>query len=194
MGSLSEDWWECSRNPQDQGAWQRLFDTHDRLFRMIARDVAARFGIHSLDEIDDAVQEIRIKISSSTTLGLVHTSEIQNLDGFLKGMAGHAAHDYFRHRRAKQRDALVTIPIDGTRDFAAKSDSLDHKILLEQLKRLSGLTNRERIVMSLYLRGWSAREIAEIRALGLSTKGVESLIFRIKERLRKNLDPGEGES
>jgi DNA-directed RNA polymerase specialized sigma subunit len=64
-------------------------------------------------------------------------------------------------------------------------------LLLRELEEMSGQGlegNRDRLILNLYYRkGYATKEIARIRSLGLSQKGVESCLHRLIERLRKRV-------
>jgi RNA polymerase sigma-70 factor (ECF subfamily) len=69
----------------------------------------------------------------------------------------------------------------------------ERSLLLHQIVRSLPEPSRERAVFQLYFQqGYSAREIAAIPALTLTTKGVESLILRLTRQLREKLTPDEG--
>jgi len=188
MGSFAEDWRLCIRSPGDNSVWENFLASQKRLLTSIVYRVACRFGIGSLDEVDDAVQEICLKISSQVRSGKVPDGEDEVLELYMKALIANAAHDYFRGRRAKKRDLMASVSLDP--DLAISAPGFENEVLLNQLQCLAGSDARSRRVFQLYYRfGWTAKEIAKIRCLGLSPKGVESLVYRLTTDLRQKIQP-----
>src|SRR6185369_14042868 len=105
------------------------------------------------------------------------------LEAYLKASIANAAHDYFRSQRAKRRDVLATTSIDDSSSsgfqFADGSDP-DRKLLIRQIELLVEGSERDKDVFLLYYRqGWTAKEISNIPGVGLSAKGVESVVLRL---------------
>ena len=66
--------------------------------------------------------------------------------------------------------------------------SLELKVLVREIDKQLGCPPRDRNVFWLYYReGLTAAEIAAIPAVGLSVKGVESLIHRMGAELRERM-------
>lgn len=192
MGSFAEDWRRCVRAPGDSSAWENFLGEQRRLLARIVFRVAARFGIAGPDEIDDAVQEICLKMSSQSSFFHLTDEEDSVIETYMKALIANAAHDYFRGQRAKKRDLLAATALDS--DFPARTPELkdiETGVLLNQLHGLAGEDSRSQYVFQLYYRfGWTAKEIANISYFGLSAKGVESLVHRLTTELRKKIQSG----
>src|ERR1700736_1920651 len=111
MGSLADLWKECVRTPDNGAAWEQLLSSHRLLFSRIVVRVAHRFGVTTTDDIDDAIQEVCLKLSTQARSGKVPAAEDALLEAYLKASVANAAHDYFRTQRARRRDVLATTPI-----------------------------------------------------------------------------------
>src|ERR1035438_8608834 len=114
----------------------------------------------------------------------------------MKAIVANAAHDYFRGQRAKKRDVLASVTLDAEMgDRTPGTSNIEGELLVRQLHFLAGHDARSRHVFQLYYRlGWTAREIAGIPALGLSPKGVESLVYRLTSDLRQKVQAGGASS
>jgi RNA polymerase sigma factor (sigma-70 family) len=177
------------RSPRDNSAWEKFLGGQKRLLTGIVYPVARRFGVMSLDEIDDAVQEVCLKMSSLVALGKIPDNDDGVLETYMKAVVANAAHDYFRSQRAKKRDVLAPLAFDSDlADRTPAPSDIESEVLLSQLQCLAGNDQRSRQVFQLYYRsGWTAKEIASIPGLGLSAKGVESLVYRMTSELRNKM-------
>ena len=123
--------------------------------------------------------------------------------GYLKRMAANATHDYFKHRQSQSSGGenwhVSTIDVDpeAGREAHGSSGDIARKIFLreidEYLKRcLTGPDQeRDRMIFWLYFRqGLSTREIASLPGIGLGTKGVGSVIERLKGSVREQILTG----
>jgi RNA polymerase sigma factor (sigma-70 family) len=194
MGTFAQDWRRCLRSPRDNSAWENFLGEQKRVLTGIVFRVARRFGVAGSDEIDDAVQDVCLKISVQVRAGKLSDDDDLVLENYTKALVANAAHDYFRGQRAKKRDILARIPLDSDlpqRVPEFRDLKMDDEILLSQIHELVGGDVRSQRVFQLYYRlGWTAKEIARIDCLGLSAKGVESLVYRLTSDLRQKMKPG----
>lgn len=196
MDSLAHLWKECVRAPRDNAAWERLLDSQQSAFARIVVRVAHRFGVSALRELDDAMQEACLKLSDMARDNCVPAMDDAAVECYLKASIANAAHDYFRRRRAKRRDAGVTISIDQDSAPAlpaAGDPNPDREILLRQMEQRANGSSRDRAIFQLHFRdGCTCKEISRIPSLGLTAKGVESVIFRMVKDLRDGLEKPPG--
>lgn len=190
MGSLADLWKQCVRDPNDSATWESLLQSHLPLFFRIVSRVAWRFGVRSTPDLDDAIQEICLKLSRQAGVAsekIPQMDDIQ-LEAYLKASIANAAHDYFRARRARRRDVLATTSIDDVASGAsrtAEDTDPDRRVLLNEIEHMVEGSPRDRNVFFLYYKhGWTTKEIAAIPSIGLTPKGVESLVFRMASVLR----------
>jgi len=200
MGSLADLWKECVKTPNDSSAWERLLDSHHALMAAIVVRVARRFGISRPQDMDDAIQEICLKLSVQAREGRLTDIDDSILDAYLKTSIANAAHDYFRGRRARRRDDLAATSIDDPVNSALQlvgTTDLEREVLIREIENMVQANPRDRDVFLMYYRqGWTAREISTIPSLGLTPKGVESLCLRlinmVRERVKDLPQGGKG--
>jgi|HubBroStandDraft_2_1064218.scaffolds.fasta_scaffold00104_19 RNA polymerase sigma-70 factor (ECF subfamily) len=161
-----------------------------------------RHGISESSLIDDLVQETYLKICANQCK-LLRTFVPQQPDstfGFLKVVASSVAQDYFKARLAEKRGPETTAEtLDEVSGPAAERSQgtltrAERAILIDQIDRKLvgvlplGEIRRARMVFWLYYRtGLTAAAIASLPSVGLTTKGVESLLFRLTRLVRASL-------
>jgi len=174
-----------------------------RRFRMpISRMVLAtarRWTQPSLELIDDLIQETLTELcrDNRKALRAFEPQHDGSFPAYLKAIAFSVTQDHFRSLFADKRGAGKRADsVDEFPDsFSAPGDparEMEKRILYEQivqfLSRMSPEETRERdiLIFSLYYRqGYTAKQIADVPSLGLSAKGVESVIFRLTNAVRK---------
>lgn len=185
-----ELWQACLDFPDDTGVWERFLEAYLPVFRSIAVRVAFRWG--AAGEASDVLQEICLKVSGLARQGKLSGLDNGRRESYLKALAANAASDYFRCRRRERRNDQTTLPLPDQESQLQSElgvDALEAGVLFRQLDDLIEGMPRERHIFHLYYRqGFSAQEIAAIPALGLSVKGVESLLRRITKRMKERLD------
>jgi RNA polymerase sigma factor (sigma-70 family) len=176
-------------------AWELLIQQTQPLVASVVLRIARRWGQNSPTTVEDLVQEVYLKLCANRRQ-LMRQFDVRHPDsfwGFLKVLSANLATDYFRSQLAQKRstgasDAAIAgqvaaLPIDPDRQVLLHQiDS----ILYSQLPQAS--RSRDRMVFRLYYRyGMTARAIAEIPAVGLNVKGVESLVLRMTQIVRTAL-------
>jgi RNA polymerase sigma-70 factor (ECF subfamily) len=134
--------------------------------------------------------------------------------GYLKKTAANVTHDHFKHHHSQSsggdRPHVSTSELDleAAKEAYGSRERIDWAVVLTEiddwLKRgLSGPDQeRDRMIFWLYFRqGMSTREIASLSPVGLSAKGVGSVIERLKHCIRErildlgsNPDESEGQT
>jgi RNA polymerase sigma-70 factor (ECF subfamily) len=120
--------------------------------------------------------------------------------GYIKKAAANATHDHFKHGRSQSaggdKPHVSTSDVDpeAGREIHGSEEKIAFGIFLQEiddhLKR--GLTGpdqeRDRMIFWLYFRqGMSTKEIAALPTIGLSPKGVGSVIERMKDCIREQI-------
>jgi RNA polymerase sigma-70 factor, ECF subfamily len=176
-----------------------------RLHRLIAKAVhrtAGRMGDLSRQSVDDLIQDTYLKLCANDFRLLRefdHRHEGAFL-GFVQVVAANVVRDHFKalNVRAKASatdwDPSNEVVTAASEDASGGRASMEREILIHEVSCqldlcTAGLDqDRNRTVFWLYYRtGLSAREIAGLPGIGLTTKGVESLIIRLKRELRMRL-------
>ncbi|MFO7155720.1 MAG: sigma-70 family RNA polymerase sigma factor [Pseudomonadota bacterium] len=178
----------------DSAAWEELVATHRAV---VVRALAGVLGTQDAAVVQDLEQDTYERLLSRNCEALRAVESPAQLRALLRTIACNLARDYLRRmavRRAHQQasasmpDELPPYPdeIYGRRlDLERIVKALDH--VLEGPRAA-----RDALVFRLfYLDGGSASEIASMN-LGLSTKGVEAVLFRLVRKLRRYLGHDEG--
>ena len=187
----------------DAACWQEFMRRFNPVIARSVLRVAACHGTNNRSLIDDLVQETYLKICTDQCK-LLRTFTPQSPEStfaFLKVVAARVAQDFFKSRLAEKRapesnaDSLEEM---STPNAPPRSNSsLNHAeraVLISQIdSKLKDILpdkelQRSRTVFWLYYRsGFTANAIASLPTLGLTTKGVESLLLRLTRLVRENL-------
>lgn len=202
----------CGRS-DDAAAWQEFVRRFHRLIATMALRVARRWGEPSPQVIDDLVQETYLKLCAEN-FQILRSFKSHHPDafyGYLKVVTANLVHDHFKAAHSSKRGsdaiqlAIDEQPASSVPALRATSNCTgDREILMREIDAaLSQIVagpqlQRSRRIFWLYYRvGLTANAIAALPYIGLSTKGVESTILRLTQRLREQLDrnqPKEGAS
>jgi DNA-directed RNA polymerase specialized sigma24 family protein len=120
--------------------------------------------------------------------------------GYLKRTAANATHDYFKHSHSQSSGGstlhLSTSDIDpkAGREVHGSEEQIASSVFLQEIDEhlkhclTSPDQERDRMIFWLYFRqGMSTKEIASLPAIGLSAKGVGSVIERVKHSIRDQI-------
>ncbi|HKF06113.1 MAG TPA: sigma-70 family RNA polymerase sigma factor [Candidatus Sulfotelmatobacter sp.] len=163
---------------------------------------AAPWGKPSRYLVEDLAQVTYLKLweGGRTLLRDFAQQCPEGILGYLKKIAANATHDYFKHGHSQSSggdephvstsdvDPEAGIEVHGSADRIAFQLFLSE--IDEHLKRsLTGPDReRDRTIFWLYFRqGMSTREIASLPGIGLGTKGVGSVIERMKHSIRDRI-------
>ncbi len=193
-------------NAGDAPCWQEFIRRFNPLIARSVLRIAMRYGNSDKSVIDDLVQETYLKIcANECRLLRAFTAETpDSAFGFLKVVAASVAQDFFKSRLADKRapEATATsvdgISVSSREEPQGALNYAERAVLVDQIDRkLRALLparelQRARAVFWLYYRsGLTANAIASIPAIELTTKGVESLLFRLTHLVRDSLSsPG----
>jgi RNA polymerase sigma-70 factor (ECF subfamily) len=204
--SPSELFSVCS-NRGDTAAWNEFIRRFNPVIARSVVRVAIRYGTSEKSLIDDLIQETYLKICANDCklLRSFSSQEPNSAFAFLKVVAASVAQDHFKSRLAEKRAPELTA---GTVDDICVSapqerleGGLNHTeraVLIDQIDRRlkavvpAGELQRARTVFWLYYRvGFTASAIAALPCSNLTTKGVESLLFRLTRLVREDFSDSE---
>jgi RNA polymerase sigma-70 factor (ECF subfamily) len=183
---------ECLKTTE--GSWTEFVHrTQPIIYRTVVK-ATHRAGSVSREAIDDLVQDVYLKLCANDFRALrkFETLHENALFGFLKVVASNVVRDHFRQltaqRGADSHRALAMGPTD--RPGTGRS-STEQGLLLsaidKALKTLSQQPDfeRDRTVFWLYYRKeLTAKEISSLPGIGLTQKGVESVLLRQTRLIR----------
>ena len=197
----SEELIQACVSASDADAWEEFVRRFRPVIAATAMRTARRFGECEPQLIDDLVQDTYLKICANRCRMLrdFHAEAPDAIFGLLKRVAFSVTHDYFRgglaaKRRAGHRDTTLDSFVESTIASSEGLPQLEREILIHQIdEHLTADTepvtgNRDRQIFWLYYRhGMTTRAIAEIPFIGLTPKGVESVIQRLTKLVRTRL-------
>jgi RNA polymerase sigma-70 factor, ECF subfamily len=193
----------------DESAWVEFVRRFQPLIASVVLRVARQWGEASPQLIDDLIQETYLKLCSEQfrPLKAFESRHKDAIYGFIKVFTANLVHDHFKASRAEKRGGSAeTSSLDGdaTAEPITQRQSevatFERKLLLAQvagcLEAVAAGPNvkRDCRIFWLYYRvGLSASAIATLPSVGLSTKGVESTIFRLTRAVKQQLAPAKRE-
>jgi RNA polymerase sigma-70 factor (ECF subfamily) len=200
--SATELFSTCARGA-DAPCWQEFINRFNPVIVRSVLRVTIRHGSSEKFLIDDLVQETYLKICADE-YKLLRTFIPQGPEsafGFLKVVATNVAQDFFKGRLARKRAPESGAQSVETASVPATAESRDNHliqteraVLIDQIDRSLKTAlpreelQRSRTVFWLYYRsGLTATAIASLPTVGLTTKGVESLLFRLTRVVRESL-------
>jgi RNA polymerase sigma-70 factor (ECF subfamily) len=193
----------------DEAVWEEFVHRFRPVISGVVSRTARRFGEWTPQLIDDLVQETFLKVCANRCRILREfiPQVEESIFGLLKTVAFSVTHDHFRGSKAVMRGAgrkesTFDSYLESTVAGRDGLPDLERKILLNQVDSyLASQSNPEisqrdqQIFWMYYRHGMTARAIAEIPHIGLSPKGVESVIQRLTSLVRHALaEPGRGKA
>lgn len=164
--------------------------------------IASLWGEPSRSLVEDLTQVTYLKLWEDSCR-LLRDFAIQHPEailGYIKKIAANATHDYFKHRHSqssggdKLHVSMSDMDFEAGREVHGSQERIALGIFLneidEQLKcGFPGSDQeRDRMIFWFYFRqGMSTKEIGSMPAIGLSAKGVGSVIERLKHGIRERI-------
>jgi RNA polymerase sigma-70 factor, ECF subfamily len=188
-------------------AWEEFIRRFHRLIATVILRTASRLGDSSRQTVDDLIQETYLKLCADE-FRVLRNFQQQRPDafiGYVKVVAANVVRDYFKSSYSLKRGAghveqlavdFVPLALDGS---AGSQQAIERTVLIEEVSRLLELCiagpDQERNTQIFWLHyraGLSARAIADLPGMMLTTKGVESIILRITRELRSRIGSRSG--
>lgn len=186
----------------DSAAWEELVSRFHRPISLSIIRTAYLWDQVSAHMVDDLVQETYLKLCADRCRLLHAFSEEhpEAIDGYIKTMATNVARDHFKARYSQKRGAgkdhesLSDVDPSARTDSLGSAEILERQVLLKQIDHClancaSGPDQeRDRMIFWLYYQqGMSAKAIAALPCVGLTSKGVESAILRLTRLVREQI-------
>jgi len=184
---------QCASS-EDDALWQEFSRRFHRTIFLTVYRTLGRFTPPSDGVCDDLVQEVYLKLFERRAMfsGFVADHEFATA-GYVKLITANLVIDHLRRQQSQKRGpGLGVVSLDGdSAPQLADAPEGDAALLFDDIHRaLRAVCSepRDRQVFWLYYRvGLTARAIAAIPAVGLTTKGVESTLFRVTRLIRERL-------
>ena len=186
----------------DIEAWEEFVRRFHRLIAVVVMRTAQGLGDSSTQTIDDLIQETYLKLCADdfTVLRNFQQRHPGAFIGFIKIVAANVVRDHFKLSRSHKRGANRLQEAPEHFNPAAPEDSLgspkamERAVLVQEIQQhldhCLPETDRDRNMRIFWLHyrvGLSAGAIAALPGIGLTTKGVESLILRMTRELREQI-------
>jgi RNA polymerase sigma-70 factor, ECF subfamily len=194
--------------PCDNAAWEEFVARVGKSISLTILRTAFIWGEPSRSVVEDLVQATYLKLWEDSCR-LLRDFAMQNPDGilgYLKKVAANTAHDHFRHGRSQSAGGSQThvsttdVDVEAGKEVHGSQDKIAFQILLNQIDeylnaQLTGPDQqRDRTIFWLYFRqGMSTKEIGSLPTIGLSPKGVGSVIERLKRCMRERITGGSSQ-
>jgi RNA polymerase sigma-70 factor (ECF subfamily) len=181
-----EDLLQRCADMDDTEAWETFLVRFNPLIEATVVRIIRRYGSDGAGLRDDLVQDVYAKLCANRAKVLrdFEPRYPGAVFGFVRVIAANVVHDYFKSRQGKYQADATPLP-----DNLAAPDEAGWLLLIRDIDdvfRQASVSARDRQIFWLYYRhGMSAKEIAAIASLKLTTKGVESVIVRLKDLIRK---------
>ena len=170
----------------DSDAWEEfLCRFHPPVFATVRR-TAARYTVAHPDLCDELEQQVYFKLidhGGTRLSGFVPTHE-DAAYGYLKIIAKRVVQDYFRRKGALALEPLeIDPPVEPDIDGVILFGEIDEFLKTE-------VSDRNRRILWLSVRqGLTAEEIAAIPGIGLTQKGVETVLRKVKDLVIAHFGP-----
>ena len=189
---------QCARDLQNEDLWQKFYSRYKRKILLYLLRAFRMMGGHSEEFVrfaDDWLQEVFTKLVQNeghVIRSFRGTTEV-SVNAFLASIALSNVVDQLRSQSALRRRAQV-VPLDQLQDVssprvdpAGRFSALLELIDVEKALRTdeeSKNPERDLLIFKLhFVEGLSAREIASIPGLKLTTSGSEKVLSRVRNRL-----------
>ena len=185
----------------DEEVWQEFVSRVGRPISITIMRTASLWGESSPSLVEDIVQITYLKLweNGCHLLREFASQYPEAVLGYLKKTAANATHDYFKHRHSqssggdKPHVSTTELDPEAGKQVDGSQEKIAFGVLLNEIdehlkQRLTGPDGeRDRMIFWLYFRqGMSTKEIASL-PIGLSVKGVGSVIERLKHGIRERI-------
>ncbi|MFZ1918846.1 MAG: sigma-70 family RNA polymerase sigma factor [Terriglobales bacterium] len=186
----------------DAEAWAEFIGRFQPVIAGAVGQKARSFNENSRELVDDLVQDTYLKLceENSRLLRRFQPRSEDSIYSYLKVVAGNVALDHFKSKMADKRGANQTESIGDLEQVDPRTkgtdivDCIHRNLQREQIEKivLEGTKGKDQrrncLIFRLhYWQGFTAREIAALPSIGLSTEGVESVLSRLLVMIRGHM-------
>jgi len=185
-----------------EAAWCELILRFRKPVGLAIIGVARNWGMVPQEMVEDLVQETFLKLAADKCARLYAFAQEhpEAVDVYVKTIAANVARDSFKKDASLKRgrgqvvQLLETVEAKADQAGAGGMDRIQRNILLREIDEclemsVEGATRvRDRSIFWLhYKQGMTAGSIAQIPEVGLTVKGVESLLLRLTRLVRHKM-------
>lgn len=197
-----EDLIRACADGNEDAAWEEFVSRFHRPISLSIIRTAYQWGELPQQVVDDLVQDTYLKLCTNKCRQLLEFAahHPDAILGYVKTIAVNVAHDHFKSLHSKKRGSgeIGQIAEDANPRAVPSApggqEAMELEVLFKQIDEciescLEGPDrDRDRIIFWLYYQqGMTAKDIAALPTIGLSTKGVESVIVRLIRLLREQM-------
>jgi len=183
-------------------AWDEFVSRFHRPISLSITRTAYQWGEIAQQVVDDLIQDTYVKLCTNRCRQLLEfaTQHPDAVLGYIKTIAVNVAHDHFKSLHSQKRGSGEVSQIMEDSDPRAAPDTLGGQQAMERevlFKQIDGCIesclegpdcDRDRTIFWLYYQqGMTAKDIAALPKIGLSSKGVESVIVRMIRLIRERM-------
>jgi RNA polymerase sigma-70 factor (ECF subfamily) len=194
-----------SGSPSDEEAWEEFISRVGKPISLMIMRTASLWGEPSRSLVEDLAQVTYLKLweGGCRLLRDFAIERPEAILGYLKKTAANATHDYFKHGRSQSSGGdhlhISTDDVDpeAGKEAHGSEEKIEFGLFLQEIDEhlsrfLTGPdAERDKMIFWLYFRqGMSTKEIASLPGVGLGTKGVGSVIERLKHGIREQILDG----
>jgi RNA polymerase sigma-70 factor, ECF subfamily len=186
----------------DAEAWEEFVRRFHRLIASVVLHTADRLGDASTETADDLIQDTYLKLCADNfrLLRKFSSRHPEAIFGYIKVVTANVVRDHFKSLHSEKRGAglivetpELLVPV-ANGSSQAGANTIERKVLIKDIQRhlevcTAGPEQARncRIFWLYYQAGLAASTIASLPEINLTTKGVESLIWRITRDLRERM-------
>ena len=188
--------------PRDDAAWEEFVARVGKPISLTIMRTASLWGQPSRSLVEDLIQATYLKLweGGNRLLRDFAIERPEAILGYLKRTAANATHDYFKHGHSQASGggnphvSTTDVEPEAGKDVDGSEEKIAFGVFLNEINEhlsrcLTGPDQeRDRMIFWLYFRqGMSTKEIASLPTIGLSAKGVGSVIERLKHGIREQI-------
>jgi len=186
-----EDLLRACADMRNDRAWDRFLSRFGPIIVATVVRTSRRYGFDGAGLSDDLVQEVYLKFSAHRAK-VLREFKPRGYPGavfrYVMVIAANVVHDHFKSKGGKHPE-----PSPLPEDLAAPSETEWRLLILdiENVLEREHIGARDRHIFWFYYRqGMSAKEIATLSSLKLTTEGVESVLVRLNKLVRSAFEGG----
>jgi RNA polymerase sigma-70 factor, ECF subfamily len=188
--------------PRDDEVWEEFVSRVGKPISLTIIRTASLWDEPSRSLVEDLVQITYLKLWEDgcrhlRDFAIQHPNAIL---GYIKITAANVTHDYFKHVRSqssggdKPHVSTSDVDLEAGKQVPGSEERIAFEVFLKEIDEhlkhcLTGPDQeRDRRIFWLYFRqGMSTKEIASLPTVGLTAKGVGSVIERLKHDIREQI-------